>query len=256
MNTSHKMKVSDASYCKKLLKKCGKTINKHSLVSSDDHILVALSGGKDSLAMLDMLSERRKHLPVTYKITAAFINTIGITESVNQSILREFCQQRDTTFISESIEVDFTQNADPCFACSWHRRKILFNICRDRNINSLALGHTLNDTTNTLLMNIMFQGNFSSMTPMLKLFDGKLSVIRPLIEISEEDIIRYCSIKELPIQKAPCEYGKAQTRGEIDTLLSKLERRHPHIRQNIYSSLTNIHTDYLPNQNTLGTPNN
>ena len=242
------MSKPDKIFLKKMLKRCGKTINRHNLIKADEHILLALSGGKDSLALLDIISRRRKHLPVNYKLTAAFINIIGITDNVDQSKLDIFCKERDAGFISQSVDVDFTQDADPCFACSWHRRKILFEMCRNMNIKTLALGHTLDDTSNTLLMNIFFQGNISSMTPSLNLFDGNLKIIRPLIETDEKDITHYCNLLSLPIQKGKCHYGKAQKRNQIDELIKEIEKTHPKVRNNIYSSLSNIRSDYLPDQ--------
>lgn len=232
-------------FIRKIIKKCGKTINHYELIKANETVAVALSGGKDSLSLLDILHTRLKHLPVSYNLISVHVHVKGITNSIDTEKLQDFALKRSSAFYLEEIDIDLSSDKDPCFICSWHRRKKLFSLCQRLGIKKLALGHTLNDIAETLLMNMFFQGNISTMPVSLPLFDGDLTIIRPLGETEETDISEYASTNNLPIQESRCPYSKEQTREEMRELLDRLSKKHPQVRQTLVKSMKNIHDDYI-----------
>lgn len=232
---------------RKVSKICGKTIYDYSLINEGDNVLIGISGGKDSLTLLDILSEKKRKMPISFELKACYIELNDLGKDINVSELKEFCLKRNIDLIHKTVSTNFEQDPskDKCFVCSWHRRKTLFKVCRELNFNKLALGHNMDDIVQTILMNMCFQGNISTMPIKLKLFDGELELIRPLGEIEESIIEKYSSIKELSIQRHDCPYGKEQSRPIFNDIISDLEKINPNIRKNIFNSLKNIKDEYL-----------
>jgi tRNA 2-thiocytidine biosynthesis protein TtcA len=230
---------------KEIIKKVGKTINKFNLIEGKDTVAVGISGGKDSLALLSILNERLKHIPVFYTLIPVFIRVLKIHDSLEIGELKKYCTNLTGYFYEIEIEPDFETGKDPCFICSWHRRKALFEFCKDRKIEKLALGHTLDDRIETLLMNLFYQGNISTMPVILDLFEGKLKLLRPLGETTENDIIDYVNEIQLPVISHECVYFNRQSRKKIRNLLEELKRTNPDIKQSISKAMDNIKHEYL-----------
>ncbi len=139
-----------------------KAINDYQLIANDDHILIGLSGGKDSLALVELLGERMKIFVPRFKVTAVHISVENISYQSDLTYLIEHCKQFDIPFVHHVTRFDDTTDTrkSTCFLCSWHRRKALFEVAKTLGCNKLALGHHLDDITETLLLNLFYQGSF------------------------------------------------------------------------------------------------
>lgn len=238
----------DLRYIDKVEKTVGRAINRYSLITGGDRITVALSGGKDSLVLLETLAHRRKRLPVTYELFAAhvFIKNIGYESDVN--FMREFCASLDVPFQLIEMEADLTidESKSKCFVCSWHRRKALFNFAKELNCGKLALGHHLDDAIETLMMNMMYNGITSSLPPSLSMFSGRLHMIRPLILLEKKEIDKYAEIRRFPAEVKRCPYGEDTARIKAREMIEQMTSGSNAIKKSIFRSMSNIHKEYLP----------
>ena len=155
---------------KKIYKLIREGISEYHLIDNGDKILVGLSGGKDSLALVDFLS-KIKHLFENLEYYALHVRVDGIDYKSDENYLRDFCMSRGFHFISKNIsfEADRDLNRTPCFLCSWNRRKILFETAQELGCHKLALGHHQDDILQTALMNLAFNGSFSTMPAYLQM---------------------------------------------------------------------------------------
>lgn len=233
---------------KKIERRFNKALKEYTMLADGDHILVALSGGKDSLALLELLAaQSRKHKP-NIKITAAHIRLRNIEYLSDSQILEKFCNDNGVTFHLVEGEFDATgdKRKSPCFLCSWHRRKALFELAQNLGCNKLALGHNMDDFLETLLMNITFQGAFSAMAPTMQMQKFPLIVIRPLCLTNEADIERLATLAQYPQQVKRCPFERDSNREEMKKLLKKLEELNPEARYSLWGSMTNIQPELLP----------
>lgn len=235
-------------YIESIEKKVGRAINRYSLIAGGDRVAVALSGGRDSLALLETIARRRRRLPVTYEIFAAhiFISNIGYESDVR--FMKSFCESLEIPFHLIEMEVDLTldESKSRCFVCSWHRRKALFNFAEEMKCGKLAFGHHMDDAIETLFMNMIYNGTMSSLPPALPMFGGNLQVIRPLILLEKNEIDRYAEIREFPTELKRCPYGDDTARIKAREMIAKITSSDSTIKKNIFRSMSNIHGEYLP----------
>ena len=235
-------------YLKKIQGKVGKTVKTHGLVEAGDRILVGLSGGKDSLVLLHSLKNKSVNFPFRIDIEAAFVSTENIPYEIDTTWLQNFCNDLDIKFTILKTSVDFEKEGkkQACFICSWNRRKVLFEHAIESGCNKVALGHHKDDIIQTLLMNMSFQGSISTMPPLLSIFDGKLQIIRPLAGITEEESLKYSQLAGFKREKKLCPYEDVTKRVEIKKIIERLQELNPDARNNIFNSMTNIQSEYLP----------
>jgi tRNA(Ile)-lysidine synthase TilS/MesJ len=233
---------------RKIERRFNKALKDYAMLADGDHILVALSGGKDSLAMLEFLAaQSRKHKP-NIKITAAHIRLRNIEYLSDSQTLETFCSDNGVEFHLVESEFDATgdKRKSPCFLCSWNRRKALFELAQELGCNKLALGHNMDDFLETLLMNITFQGAFSAMGPTMQMQKFPLTIIRPLCLANEADIETLSTLANYPQQIKRCPYERDSNREEMKRLLKKLEELNPEARYSLWGSMTNIQPELLP----------
>lgn len=234
-------------YISNLNKKVGRTMKKQNLLQEGDHILIALSGGKDSMILLAMLAARRSSLPFKINLTAAhvLIPTIGYETDVEY--LASFCKEREVDFVLKSFDLELRENSkkSECFICSWSRRKALFELTKELDCNKLAFGHHMDDAIETLFMNMMYHGSISSLPFSLKMFEGRIHVIRPLLEISEEELIKYAELAAYKKELKRCPFENTK-RAEIKDIIEQLNQNHRIARKNIFRSMDNQYPEYLP----------
>lgn len=226
----------------------GKAINQHSLLLSEDRVLVALSGGKDSLVLLDTITERLKYIPIRYNVCAAHIIAENMPSKANIEYLNQFCQERGVALYIRSFSMDIGPEnlKSPCFVCSWHRRKELFKLMNELKFNRLALGHHMDDLIETMLMNMTIHGKISTMPIRLPMFGGEFDIIRPLAYLKEYEINRYCRLKGFYVGETSCPYGEKSKRAEIKKIIKELKKISLHATENLFASASNIDPDYLP----------
>ena len=233
---------------KKIERRFNKAVVDYRMLDDGDRILVAVSGGKDSLALLELLAARSRIFKPRISIVAAHIRLRNIEYLSDAAVLDEFCRRNGVEF--HLVEGEFDASTDtrksPCFLCSWNRRKALFTLAQELGCNKLALGHNMDDFLETLLMNITFQGAFSAMAPSMEMKKFPLTVIRPLCLVSEEDIESLSQLAEYPRQVKRCPYERDSNREQMKQLLKHLESLNPEARYNLWGSMSNIQHELLP----------
>lgn len=224
----------------------GKTIHSYNLIEDNDHILIGLSGGKDSLILLETLSERRKYIPIEYRLTAVHINVVNIPYVVDIDYLRKFSEDLNVSFILKELEYSEDSGKSPCFFCSWSRRKIFYELSKELNISKIATGHHMDDALETLFMNMVYHGSISSLPVNFTMFDGRLEFIRPMIEIPEDMLKEYALIRNYPTLKSECPHDKMTKRKRMREQIDRLQGEHDAAKINMFRSMSKIIPEYLP----------
>lgn len=235
----------------KLSRKVGQTIYRFSMLESDDKILVALSGGKDSYILLETLADRIKHLPFNVELLAAHVHLNEVGYETDTQFMQELCDRLGVPLYLPVANLDLTRDPKkgPCFLCSWHRRKMLFDLTKELRCTKLALGHHLDDAVQTLLMNQIWHGSISSLPFKLKMFEGRIQLIRPLLELNEEELIEYAALRNYPEQIKICPYDEDTKRGEIRQLIAGIKKMNPRAMKNLFRSTSHICFEYVPDYN-------
>jgi tRNA(Ile)-lysidine synthetase-like protein len=233
---------------KKTQKKVSKAIKSYELIDDHDNILVALSGGIDSLVLLDILVTRQKILPINYSLEAIHIEVENIPEKTDTYYLKKYCEDIGIPLYIESI--NFKMETDDkkfeCFPCSWNRRKAIFQKAEELQSNKIAFGHHMDDTLETLLMNMTEHGEFSAIPPLLDMKKGPFKIIRPLILCSSSEIKQYANIKNITEAERECPYERKSKREIYKEIVQKISTLHPQAKINLFNSMDNLFEEYLP----------
>ena len=220
------------------------------LLADGDHVLIGLSGGKDSLLLTELLGRQAKIYKPSIRVTAVYVSVENIGYETDLHYLQHFCDALDVPFVHKNTRYDELpaehRNKNHCFLCSWYRRKALFDTAKELGCNKIAFGHHRDDILETLLMNMVFGGNISTMPPMLQLDKMPLQIIRPLCLIDEEDIRLYAKQAGYRSQVKTCPFEYESTRTQTKDILSRLAQLNPEVRDSLWSAMTNIKRQYLP----------
>ncbi|MBR6842317.1 MAG: tRNA 2-thiocytidine biosynthesis protein TtcA [Prevotella sp.] len=237
---------------KRLNERFVKAMATYHLIEDDDHILVGLSGGKDSLLLLELLAKRSLIQHPRFKVEALHVRMENIHYETDTSYLQQFCDNLGIklhvlTTSFETIENGKLKNEkssikrrqkQPCFLCSWNRRKQMFNLAQELGCNKIALGHHQDDLIYTALMNLTFQGRFDTMPARLKMRKMPLEIIRPLCMIPEADIKAYAELRDYQKQKKLCPYETNSYRTDIKQLYDRMEQLNPEARYSIWRAIS------------------
>ena len=218
-----------------------KAMSTYKLIEDDDKILVGLSGGKDSLCLLELLAQRRKIQHPRFEVAAVHVRMENIQYESDTSYLEDFARRLDVKLHIRTTRFDATTDTrrSPCFLCSWYRRKVLFNLAQELGFNKIALGHHQDDIIQTSLMSLFYQGAFGSMPARLKMRKMPLVIIRPLCMIPEDDIKAYAEMHEYQKQIKSCPYETLTHREDIKQLFGQIESMNPEARSCIWRALNN-----------------
>ncbi|MBR5061538.1 MAG: tRNA 2-thiocytidine biosynthesis protein TtcA [Prevotella sp.] len=224
---------------KRLTSKLNKALRNYGLIDNGDNILVALSGGKDSLCLLDLLVKRRKIFIPQFTLQAIHVRMENIAYHTDTGYLEEFCRDRDVPLhiVTTSFDPSTDKRKSPCFLCSWMRRKEMFNFAQQLGCNKIALGHHNDDIIHTALMNECFQGRFDTMPALLKMNKMPLAIIRPLCLCEEADIRAYAAQQGYKKQIKTCPYEKESFRDDIKEIFQRMEKLNPDARHSIWNAL-------------------
>ena len=249
-------KYSGESLCSEcfsnsILRKAAKTISKYNMIKNDDLVCVGVSGGKDSLVLLDTLKKMSQSH--NFKIIAVTIDE-GIPGYRDEAldIVKEFCTKLDVEFktysykdlfdltLSESLELRDDEKTSSCSICGTFRRRALDHAAKEIGANVIATGHNLDDTLQTFLINTL-SGDTKKIGWMNPENEGKeLRKIKPLSEIYESEIVFYAFTNNLPFQSEPCPHMNEGIRTEIREFLNSLEEHRSGIKNNMYHSILKI----------------
>jgi tRNA 2-thiocytidine biosynthesis protein TtcA len=237
-----KSELSGLSYY--VSKKVGKAVWDYRMLKDDDRILVAVSGGKDSLALLSIMKDRQRFVPVRHEIIACHVD-MGF-EWVQTDILRDYFESQNIRYVIADPSEQWTQDQPlDCFWCSWNRRKTLFKLAGEIGCNKLALGHHMDDIIETVLLNLLFNGEIGTMRPYQELFNGRLTLIRPLAYVEEKDLTRFANQLDLPVIASRCPRSKTSKRRLVKEIIAEVHKHNTNVKKNIFGSLQRIRKEYL-----------
>ncbi len=196
------------------------------LIQPGDRIAVGLSGGKDSLCLLALLSAYRRFCPAPFELEAVCLK---IGDPFPWETLAAFCKAQDVPFtlVEENLLPQLEQEKSPCSLCARLRRGILLQKAEELHCNKLALGHHRDDVMETYLMSAFFEGRFYAMAPKRQMEKGKITVIRPLIDMKEGSLLALARRLQFPVAKNPCPVDGRTKRQEMKETLRCLEKQFP-----------------------------
>ena len=226
-------------------KRMGKAIQDYGMITSGDKILVAVSGGKDSLTMLRVLNDRKAFVPIKYDLLAVHVD-MGYP-CQHPKILAEYFKKMNIDYHIEKIDILKGKSREDisCFWCSWNRRKALFETAVRLGCTKVALGHHMDDIVETVLLNLFFRGEISTMCPKQELFKGKITIIRPLAYVQEDLIRKFAKKLDFPHHKCACPNSVTSKRTKIENIIKDLEKISPDIKKNIFRSVKRVKHEYL-----------
>lgn len=223
----------------------GRAIMDYKMLAPKDKVAVAVSGGKDSLTLLRLLINRKKFVPLKYDVIAIHID-MGYPKSISAKLEKYFKKLNVEYKIIKSDSLKKTEKSKlNCFWCSWNRRRELFIAANKLGCTKIALGHHLDDITETMLLNLFFRGEISTMVPKQELFKGKITLIRPLAYVEERLIKRFAKEAKLGHDSCVCPHSVTSNRNLMGRIIQDLEKISPYIKKNIFRSLKRIKKDYL-----------
>ncbi|MCS0629138.1 tRNA 2-thiocytidine(32) synthetase TtcA [Telluria mixta] len=242
---------------KRLCRLVGQAIGDFNMIEDGDKVMVCLSGGKDSYALLDILMTLRERAPIHFDIVAvnldqkqpnfpadvlpAYLEKLGIPYHI---------ENQDTYSIVKRL---IPEGKTTCSLCSRLRRGILYRVADELGCNKIALGHHRDDILETFFLNMFFGAKIKGMPAKLVSDDGKHMVIRPLAYVKEADTERYAEVKQFPI--IPCDLCGSQEnlqRKQIKAMLRDWEKKHPGRVENIFSSLSTVVPSHLMDRDMFG----
>jgi len=228
----------------------GAAIHRYGMIRDGDRMLVAVSGGKDSMTALWILQERLRRIPIRYELIPVYLE-MGYAPATTEQMEAYFRAAGYAEYRVESLDYAVQAHSEinrenPCFLCSWLRRKRLFATAVSMNCNKLVLGHNQDDMIETLFLNIFYGSTISTLQPVQPLFGGKITIVRPLTLVPEEAVRRFAEHAALPLLKNSCPSAKNSKRTEIRNMLAVLYKSNRKIRGNIFHAIHNVNLDYLP----------
>jgi tRNA 2-thiocytidine biosynthesis protein TtcA len=226
----------------------GKALHAHDMIADGDRLAVGLSGGKDSWALLWLLTERRTRVPVSYELFPIHIDP-GFGGDTADAI-EQYCRHMGWSVHIESTDHGVVAHSpanreNPCFLCARLRRRRLFELADEKGCSKLVLGHHKDDLIETLLLNLFYAGDVGTMLPRQPFFDGRLTVIRPLAYTDENVLTRFAREMGWPVTDNPCPSAGRSKRAEIKSLLQSLYRGNKKIRGNLFRAMRHVINDQL-----------
>jgi tRNA 2-thiocytidine biosynthesis protein TtcA len=242
---------------KRLCRLVGQAIGDFNMIEDGDKVMVCLSGGKDSYALLDILMTLRERAPIHFDIVA--VNLDQKQPNFPADILPAYLTKLGVPFHIENqdtysiVKRLIPEGKTTCSLCSRLRRGILYRVADELGCNKIALGHHRDDILETFFLNMFFGGKLKGMPAKLQSDDGKHIVIRPMAYVKEADSTRYAEVKQFPI--IPCDLCGSQEnlqRKQIKKMMREWEKTHPGRVESIFTSLTTVVPSHLMDPSIFG----
>ena len=220
----------------------------YKMLADKDRIIIAVSGGIDSLVLAWLLDFWKKKAPIDYKLFAVHLDMgFGSQES---SLVEEQLKGLGLPYIIKKTSIglnalDTEKGKSGCYHCARQRRNLLFEIAREKGYNKIAFGHHQEDIIETFFLNMLYSGNLSTLVPSQELFKGNLTLIRPLAYLDKKKINAIGEQLNITPVPNPCPFAKKTKREEVRKLLNTLYKQHPDIKGNIFAALGNVKPEYL-----------
>jgi tRNA 2-thiocytidine biosynthesis protein TtcA len=232
---------------KTLLRKVGEAVSRFKMIRNGDRIAVALSGGKDSLTLLEVLLRLKERAPVEFSVCAFTVEQGKFLRPIEP--LGEYLKQRkiDWTYYRDkpSLRLLAEQPEHGCDLCSRYRRRAVYEVVRALGANTIAFGHTADDFCEALLRNALFTGRLCALPPITWSRDKEFRLIRPLVFVSEELTSGYAQALGAPIVPCGCSQKTGTVRRSIRDLFAEIEKGHPHLKETMLAAMGNIETGRL-----------
>jgi tRNA 2-thiocytidine biosynthesis protein TtcA len=235
----------------RLAKKVTKAITEYNLIEDGDRVMVGLSGGKDSWALIQILDVLRKRAPISFSLVAVTVDS-GY-EGFRHDLIAQTCEARGWEYrivhteIGDVMEDLLDAQATPCSLCARLRRGVLYRLADEVGATRIALGHHLDDFIETLLLNLFFAGALKAMPARLVSDNERYIVVRPLVTVTEAEARQYAREQQLPIISCCCpacgDLGLQRQR--IKRLIAELEVEHPEIKNSMIRALANVAPRHL-----------
>jgi tRNA 2-thiocytidine biosynthesis protein TtcA len=235
---------------KRLLAEVARASHDFRLIEPGDRVLVAVSGGKDSHAMLYLLRQIQRRAPFEFSIIA--VNVDQGHPGFPERVLPEYFEREGYEYkiVKEDtysvVKQKIPEGKTFCSLCSRLRRGILYTLAVELGATKIALGHHRDDVIETLLLNLLYSGQLKAMPARLRSDDGRNVVIRPLVYLSEVELQQFADAKAFPI--IPCDLCGSQDnlqRKQVKNLLNELDAKNPLVRKNVFAALGNVRLSHL-----------
>ncbi|MFH1563470.1 MAG: ATP-binding protein [Nitrospirota bacterium] len=226
-----------------LSKKAGKAIKDYDMIQDGDRIIVAVSGGKDSLTLLELLRDRQRYAPIKFEIIPVHIKTDF--QNIDVERLERYFKENNYEYHIKPLNLLQGNDKIKCFYCAFSRKRILFDLATEIGANKIAVAHHKDDILETFFLNLIFHSEIGTMTPVEKFFGGRTWIIRPLMYIEEKDLEKFANGYNLPVLYFDCPYQGGK-RKFMKNLLTMLEKEcDPHTKASIFNALKRVRKDYL-----------
>src|ERR1700686_4322086 len=217
------------------------------MIRDGDRVAVALSGGKDSLTMLEALILLAQRAPIEFSVCAFTVEQGKFLRPIEP--LGEYLKQQGVAWTYYRDKPSFRlleeQPDHGCDLCSRYRRRAVYEICSGLGANVIAFGHTADDFCESLLRNTLFTGRLSALPPVTHSRDREFRLIRPLVFVTEELTSAYAQMLGAPLVPCGCSDRTGTVRRSLREILAELERDHPHLKENMLSAMGNVNTSRL-----------
>ena len=230
----------------------GRAMHDYAMLANGDKVLVAVSGGIDSLLLVHVLTAWLKKAPLTYTLFPVHVDMAGSAENPSSYVhtLKQILRHIGLNLQVFHVPAGAKIQEDGCFSCARARRSVLFTAAKEQGCNKLALGHHMDDIIETFLLNLTCAGNISTMRPSQSLFDGRLTVIRPFAYIEKKDIEELAHQQMLFALATCCAQDGKSMRAAAKRLAADIYVRIPGAKKSIFAALGNVRRDYLLNATT------
>jgi len=243
----------------RVAKQVTRAITDYGMIADGDRVMVGLSGGKDSWALIQILDVLQKRAPIDFSIVAVTVDS-GYKD-YKHGLIAEACRARgwelriEHTTIGEQMDDILDAGDTPCSLCARLRRGVLYRVADEVGATKIALGHHLDDFVETLLLNVFFAGALMAMPARLVSDNQKHVVIRPLVYVTEADARAYTEQAALPVIGCCCPAcgDLSLQRQRVKRLIMELEREHPQVKASMIKALTNVKPRHLLDRRLLGT---
>jgi tRNA 2-thiocytidine biosynthesis protein TtcA len=247
---------------RRIVTKVGAAIGDYGLIDDGDRVMVCVSGGKDSYALLDALLLLQRKSPISYQLVAVNVDqgwpgyqTEAIREHlVARGVAHRMVRAHEIAEVVERVLKPAETGATPCSLCSRLRRGVLYGLQQQLGATKIALGHHLDDLAETLLLNLFYAGALRAMPPRLVSDDGRHVVIRPMAYVEERDLTAYAAERRYPVVRCSCPSCGLpdQQRQRIKRLLGTLEADHAGLKAQMLAALKNVRPDHLLDRGLYG----
>lgn len=232
---------------KSILHKIGEAIRRYRMIRDGDRIAVGLSGGKDSLTLLEALLRLAKRAPIDFTVCAFTIEQGKFLAPIEP--VGEYLRARDVdwTYVHDAPSLNLlTKQPDHgCDLCSRYRRRAVYDIARNLGANVIAFGHTADDFCESFLRNALFTGRISALPPMTWSSKREFRLIRPLVYVTEDLTRAFAESLGAPVIPCGCSQKTGTVRRNLRDVFAELEKEHPFLKQTLLSAMANVDTQRL-----------